>query len=118
MGKTMTNQFRNDGEMPPEIAVQFPVVNKRLAGQEIVKAKAKRHASEPPHKTLEIIQIVGVFMMVVGLLIPSAMILTFELQMFCGGLFLFLGGLQVLFMVARWQGKTEGLYSEIFELRG
>jgi hypothetical protein len=44
----MTNQFRNDGEMPPEIAACFPVVGqaKRVDGKPKIKRVASKYADE------------------------------------------------------------------------
>lgn len=46
----MQNQFRNDGEMPPHIAAQFPVGDT----QEVdgAKSKSKRSAADHSHKRL------------------------------------------------------------------
>ena len=47
----MTNYFRNDGEMPPEIAARFPIVDNQRSDRENASPKGKRMDLEYPDET-------------------------------------------------------------------
>lgn len=46
----MKNQFRNDGEMPAEIAAQFPVVDERKPDRREAKSKSRWNAANDRSK--------------------------------------------------------------------
>lgn len=91
----MKNQFRNDGEMPPEIAAHFPVDNQRRMGQAGVKPKSKRTV---PEYAAEISVLLDIFTGLVSILIVALGLLTGAPKTLCAGL-LYAAGSTVLLLV-------------------
>lgn len=76
MEETTMNQFRYDGEMPPEIASYFPIAGRPKRTLMNPKPKAKQTIPAPTYALPDAPEILGVLMVAGGFWLLAYLILT------------------------------------------